>query len=125
MTEYPVPRASSAGMSRHGCCARARELSSPCQPYGRSTGKIQRERHSQLFHAAHRRTGSSRHPPAGSRWWARDPGDEGLLTLRGAQLIGQASLVVAAREPGARIRQLLHPDAELIVTADAGNGEPT
>ena len=52
------------------------------------------------------------------------PGDEGLLTLRGAQLIGQASLVVAARAPGPRIRQLLHPDAELIVTADAGNGEP-
>ena len=37
------------------------------------------------------------------------PGDEGLLTLRGAQLIGQASLVVAAREPGTRIRQLLAP----------------
>lgn len=31
------------------------------------------------------------------------PGDEGLLTLRGAQLIGQAGLVVASREPGTRI----------------------
>ncbi len=47
------------------------------------------------------------------------PGYEGLLTLRGAQLIGQASLVVAPRDPGPRIRQLLRSGAELFVAADA------
>ena len=52
------------------------------------------------------------------------PGDEGLLTLRGAQLIGQAGLVVASREPGTRIRQLLSPGAELVVTAEGTGAEP-
>ena len=53
------------------------------------------------------------------------PGDEGLLTLRGAQLIGQASLVVAPRDPGPGIRQLLRSGAELFVAADAtGAAEP-
>jgi len=52
------------------------------------------------------------------------PGDEGLLTLRGAQLISQASLVVAASEPGPRIRELLAPGAELVITADSPGGAP-
>ncbi len=53
------------------------------------------------------------------------PGDEGLLTLRGAQLISQASVVVAPHEPGTRIRQLLRPGAELFVAADdTGGKEP-
>lgn len=51
------------------------------------------------------------------------PGDEGLLTLRGAQLISQASVVVAPREPGTRIRQLLRPGAELFVAGDAAGGK--
>ena len=52
------------------------------------------------------------------------PGDEGLLTLRGAQLIGQASLVVASRDPGPRIRQLLRSGAELLARAFAGSEGP-
>jgi len=52
------------------------------------------------------------------------PGDEGLLTLRAAQLLGQADLVVARREPGPRVRGLLRPGAELVVTAGAGPDEP-
>jgi len=73
-------------------------------------------------------TPGSSTPPAGEQTPATagrvalvgtGPGDEDLLTLRGAQLIGQASLVVAPRDPGPRIRQMLRSGAELFVAADA------
>jgi uroporphyrinogen III methyltransferase/synthase len=47
------------------------------------------------------------------------PGDERLLTLRAAQLLGQADLVVTRREPGPRVRDLIAPGAELTVLAGA------
>ena len=52
------------------------------------------------------------------------PGDEGLLTLRAAQLLGQADVVITRSEPGMRVRGLLRQDAELSVVADAGAGAP-
>ncbi len=42
------------------------------------------------------------------------PGDERLLTLRAAQLLGQADLVVSRREPGPQIRQLIAPGADVV-----------
>src|SRR5260370_32665938 len=45
------------------------------------------------------------------------PGDEGLLTLRAAALLGQADLVVASPEIAGRVRHLLLPEA---VVADSG-----
>ncbi len=45
------------------------------------------------------------------------PGDEGLLTLRAAALLGQADLVVASPEIAGRVRHLLPPEA---VVADSG-----
>ncbi len=42
------------------------------------------------------------------------------MTLRGAQLLGQADLVMTRHEPGTRIRGLLHPDAELSVLTEPG-----
>ncbi len=50
------------------------------------------------------------------------PGDERLLTLRAAQLLGQADLVVTWREPGPRVRELIAPGAELIVLDGTGDG---
>ena len=50
------------------------------------------------------------------------PGDERLLTLRAAQLLGQADLVVTRREPGPRVRDLIAPGAELTVLAGADPG---
>jgi uroporphyrinogen III methyltransferase/synthase len=52
------------------------------------------------------------------------PGDEGLLTLRGAQLLGQADIVIARREPGSRIRDLLRPEAQLCVAAEGAPVAP-
>jgi uroporphyrinogen III methyltransferase/synthase len=54
------------------------------------------------------------------------PGDELLLTLRAAQLLGQADLVVTGREPGPQVRELIAPGAELIVLAgpDGAVGAP-
>jgi uroporphyrinogen III methyltransferase/synthase len=49
------------------------------------------------------------------------PGDERLLTLRAAQLLGQADLVVTRREPGPRIHALIAPGAELVVLDGAGH----
>jgi uroporphyrinogen III methyltransferase / synthase len=46
------------------------------------------------------------------------PGDEGLLTVRGAELLGQASLVVADPELAAVARRYLGPDAQLADPAD-------
>ncbi|HEY2518819.1 MAG TPA: bifunctional uroporphyrinogen-III C-methyltransferase/uroporphyrinogen-III synthase [Streptosporangiaceae bacterium] len=51
------------------------------------------------------------------------PGDERLLTLRAAQLLGQADLVVTRREPGPRMRELIAPGAELIVLDGTGDGD--
>jgi uroporphyrinogen III methyltransferase / synthase len=42
------------------------------------------------------------------------PGDEGLLTLRAAALLGQADLVVAATWVTERISHLLRPEAEVV-----------
>jgi uroporphyrinogen III methyltransferase/synthase len=56
------------------------------------------------------------------------PGDERLLTLRAAQLLSQADLVVAQREPGPRTRELIASGAELVVldgTSDTnGTSQP-
>ena len=43
------------------------------------------------------------------------PGDERLLTLRAAQLLGQADLVISRREPGPRVRELIAPGADVVV----------
>jgi len=45
------------------------------------------------------------------------PGDERLLTLRAAQLLGQADLVISQRQPGPRVRELIAADADLVVLA--------
>jgi len=45
------------------------------------------------------------------------PGDEGLLTLRAAALLGEADLVVASPELAGRLAHLIRPEA---VVADSG-----
>jgi uroporphyrinogen III methyltransferase / synthase len=45
------------------------------------------------------------------------PGDEGLLTVRAAALLGQADLVVASPEIAGRVRHLLAPDATVADSA--------
>jgi uroporphyrinogen III methyltransferase/synthase len=50
------------------------------------------------------------------------PGDESLLTLRAADLLGQADLVVARPEVAQRVRHLLRADAELADAADLDAG---
>jgi uroporphyrinogen III methyltransferase/synthase len=52
------------------------------------------------------------------------PGDERLLTLRAAQLLGQADLVVVRREPGPRTREMIAPGAELVVLDRPETSEP-
>jgi uroporphyrinogen III methyltransferase / synthase len=53
------------------------------------------------------------------------PGDERLLTLRAAQLLGQADLVVSPREPGPQIRQLIGPSAAVIsLTGTVASADP-
>jgi uroporphyrinogen III methyltransferase / synthase len=47
------------------------------------------------------------------------PGDERLLTLRAAQLLGQADLVISRREPGPRVRELIAPGAHVVVLTGA------
>jgi len=47
------------------------------------------------------------------------PGDEGLLTTRAAQLLGDAALVVAEPEVADRVRRLLRPDAQVAEPSDA------
>jgi uroporphyrinogen III methyltransferase/synthase len=47
------------------------------------------------------------------------PGDEGLLTVRAAELLGQASLVVAAPDLESLVRRYMRPDAALADPADA------
>ena len=52
------------------------------------------------------------------------PGDEGLLTVRAAELIGQAGLVVAAPDVAALARRHMSPDARLADPADGpGNAK--
>ena len=46
------------------------------------------------------------------------PGDEGLLTTRAAQLLGDAALVVAEPEVADRVRRLLRPDAQVAEPSD-------
>jgi uroporphyrinogen III methyltransferase / synthase len=48
------------------------------------------------------------------------PGDEGLLTVRAAELLGQAGLVVAAPDLAEVARRHMSPDARLAEPADAG-----
>ena len=59
-------------------------------------------------------------PPAG--WVAlagAGPGDEGLLTVRAAELLGQASLVIAPAALTPVARRYLSPEATLAEPADA------
>jgi len=63
--------------------------------------------------------GSVEQPTAG--WVAlagAGPGDEGLLTVRAAELLGQASLVIAPADLAAIARRYLSPDARLTEPAD-------
>jgi uroporphyrinogen III methyltransferase/synthase len=50
------------------------------------------------------------------------PGDDRLLTLRAAQLLGQADLVISRREPGPRVRELIAPGADVVVLTGTGTG---
>ena len=66
------------------------------------------------------RTASAEQPPAG--WVAlvgAGPGDGALLTVRGAELLGQAGLVVAGPELAAVARRHMSPGARLCEPADA------
>lgn len=47
------------------------------------------------------------------------PGDDGLMTLRGARLVGAASLVVAEAEVADRVRHMVAADAAVTEPADA------
>src|ERR1700746_2819877 len=61
-----------------------------------------------------------RHAESRDGWVAfvgAGPGDDGLMTLRGARLLGAASLVVAEAEVADRVRDLL--------AANAAVAEPT
>jgi uroporphyrinogen III methyltransferase / synthase len=53
------------------------------------------------------------------------PGDERLLTLRAAQLLGQADLVISRREPGPRVRELIAPGAHVVVLTSTGASTDT
>jgi uroporphyrinogen III methyltransferase/synthase len=50
------------------------------------------------------------------------PGDERLLTLRAAQLLGQADLVISQHEPGPQLRELIAPEAEVVVLTGPSAG---
>ncbi|HXP54593.1 MAG TPA: bifunctional uroporphyrinogen-III C-methyltransferase/uroporphyrinogen-III synthase [Streptosporangiaceae bacterium] len=43
------------------------------------------------------------------------PGDERLLTLRAAQLLSQADLVISQHEPGPQVRELIGAEADVVV----------
>src|SRR3984957_13542865 len=47
------------------------------------------------------------------------PGDDGLLTIRGARLLGAASLVIADAEVAERVRHLITADAAVAGPSDA------
>ena len=50
------------------------------------------------------------------------PGDARLLTLRAAQLLGQADLVVSQREPGPQVRELIAAGADVVVLSGSPAG---
>jgi uroporphyrinogen III methyltransferase/synthase len=47
------------------------------------------------------------------------PGDDGLLTMRAARLLGMAALVVAETEVADRVRHLISADAQVVEPSDA------
>jgi uroporphyrinogen III methyltransferase / synthase len=53
------------------------------------------------------------------------PGDEGLVTVRAARLLGEAGLVVAVPEIADRVRHLLGADAQVAEPADAAGTSRT
>jgi uroporphyrinogen III methyltransferase / synthase len=53
------------------------------------------------------------------------PGDDGLMTLRGARLLGAASLVVAEAEVADRVRHMLTADAVVAEPADTAGTAKT
>jgi uroporphyrinogen III methyltransferase/synthase len=50
------------------------------------------------------------------------PGDEGLLTVRGAELLGTADLVVASPEHSALVERLKRADTQVVAPADGATG---
>jgi uroporphyrinogen III methyltransferase / synthase len=50
------------------------------------------------------------------------PGDEGLLTVRGAELLRSADLIVAAPEHSALVERLMRADAQVATPADGSTG---
>ena len=61
-----------------------------------------------------RRRGPGGTPPAPWRSWAADPGDSGLITVRGRRLLGQADVVVADRLGPRELLAELAPDVRVI-----------
>jgi uroporphyrinogen III methyltransferase/synthase len=60
--------------------------------------------------------GSAKHPAGWVAFVGAGPGDEGLLTVRAAELLAKADLVVAGPELMEQVRRLVRPEAEIADT---------